>query len=83
MSRSNRQPNEPIRDWSHKMRFGKYSGESLKDIFENDPDYLKWLHENTDFELHAELLEQLENKFRPVDWYDVYQLQDKGLIPKA
>lgn len=64
------------------MPFGKYRGETIEDIIEVDPDYLVWVTENTDLELHAALMELVEARHRPVDWYDVYQLQDKGIIPK-
>jgi len=81
MSRST-QRKEPVSDQNYKMQFGKYSGTSIKEILEHDPTYLKWLHENTDFELHADLLELAEGLHRPVDWWDIFQLQDKGLLPK-
>lgn len=82
MSRSTHTPSEPIRDLDYRLTFGKHRGETIRDLMKNVPDYLTWLHNNTDFELHAELVEKLEAMHRPVDWYDVYQLQDKGIIPK-
>lgn len=82
MSRSTNTPNEPIRDPNYRMAFGKHRGETLGDLMKNVPDYLLWLHEHTEFELHADLVEKLEAMHRPIDWYDVYQLQDKGIIPK-
>lgn len=82
MSRSTHKPTEPIRDPEYRMQFGKHKGETLGDLMENVPDYLLWLHEHTNFELHADLVEQLQSMHRPVDWFDIYQLQDKGIIPK-
>ena len=34
-------------EMSYKLNFGKYSGLSLQEIFEKDPDYLIWLKSNT------------------------------------
>lgn len=71
MSRSNRTSStferpEPISDRNHVMKFGKYRDLSLCQIIEGDPKYLLWLHENTDFELHWELLEEVEETL--VSW---------------
>lgn len=50
---------EPIRDKKFVMPFGKYKGESIADVMEMDPNYLLWAHENTDFELHADLYDEI------------------------
>lgn len=63
MSRSNQTTTykrEPIRDPKHVMRFGKYKDNTIEHIAERDPQYLIYLHNNTDFELHADLLEAVE-----------------------
>jgi hypothetical protein len=67
MSRSNRQIEcrEPITDRKQLIGFGKYKAETIQDILDNDPQYLVWLHENTDFELGHELLEEAENNGKP------------------
>lgn len=62
MSRSSqhRKP-EPITDKNHVLTFGKYKGESIADILETNPQYLVWLHFNSEFfELDASLLEEAE-----------------------
>lgn len=55
-----RQP--PINDKAYVMKFGKYEGNDIETIIEEwcDAQYLVWLHNNTDFELSAELLEECE-----------------------
>ncbi len=65
MSRSNQQPDrrEPIRDRNFVMPFGKYKGESIADLLFDDPAYLEWLHKNTDFELHADLLDEVQTSY--------------------
>lgn len=63
MSRSTRR--ETISDRKHVMTFGKFKGETVQDILDNDPQYLCWLVEHTDFDLHADLLEEAENNGKP------------------
>lgn len=66
MSRSTPiQPREPVTDVNHVMTFGRYRGDTVQDILDNDPHYLVWVHSNTDFELGHELLEQAENNGKP------------------
>lgn len=46
--------------------FGKYKGESIADLIEVNPQYLVWLHENSDFfELDSNLLEEAECAINP------------------
>lgn len=48
----------------HVLTFGKYKGESIEDILETDPQYLIWLHNNSEyFELDYRLLEIAEEGF--------------------
>lgn len=65
MSRSNQATTqfqrEPIRDPKHVMRFGKYKDLAIDEIMEVDPKYLLWLHDNTDFELHADLYDEIHD----------------------
>lgn len=56
---------EPITDRNKVIGFGRYKAETIQDILDNDPQYLVWLHENTDFELGHELLEEAENNGKP------------------
>lgn len=66
MSRSTRQlDSQPVTNKKYVLRFGKYAGETIQDVLDNDPLYLVWLHENTDFELGYELLELAENNGKP------------------
>lgn len=60
MSRSNRQKREPISDRKHVLTFGKYQGDTIDDVLLDDPGYLVWLHNNTDFELNDVLLDAAE-----------------------
>lgn len=65
MSRSQQHKKpEPISDMDHVLTFGKYKGESIEDILETDPQYLIWLHNNSEyFELDYRLLEIAEEGF--------------------
>ena len=54
-----------ITDRNHVMTFGKFEGETIQDILDNDPQYLCWLVDNTDFDLHCDLLDEAENNGRP------------------
>lgn len=65
MSRSQpqqqKQP-EPIRSKDYVFTFGKYKGFTLGDVMYSHPQYVLWLHNNNDFfELHADLLDELES----------------------
>ena len=75
----------PIRDINFRMPFGKYRGESVESILRTDPGYLVWVHENTDLEFHADIHDEATEASakRPMDWYDAYQLMDKGLVPPS
>jgi hypothetical protein len=45
------------------LTFGKYKGESIEELMEVNPQYLVWLHHNSDFfELSSELLDEAEEK---------------------
>lgn len=44
------------------IAFGKYKGNSLSYILNNDPDYIIWLPENTDYSVSDTILQQaIEN----------------------
>ena len=59
MGRSNKLTKSLITDRKAVLVFGKYKGESIQDVLDNDPQYLVWLHENNEFfELGWELLEE-------------------------
>lgn len=51
---------EPIRDKTFVMPFGKYRGETIGDLMLDDPWYVLWLVEHTDFDIHADLADELE-----------------------
>lgn len=65
MSRSTQRKSQPITDREHVMTFGKYEGTDIQEILDNDPLYLVWLQENTEFDLHYTLLEEAENNGKP------------------
>lgn len=51
----------PISDRETVLTFGKFRGESIADILETEPQYLVWLHDNSDFfELDHILLDEAE-----------------------
>jgi uncharacterized protein (DUF3820 family) len=63
MSRSQQTKPAPIKDREHILTFGKYKGESIDEMMEVNPQYLVWLHNNSDFfELSSELLDEAEEK---------------------
>lgn len=63
MSRSQQVKREPITDRDFVMPFGQYKGETIANIMADRPDYLAWLHNNTDFELGWQLLEEVETSY--------------------
>jgi hypothetical protein len=63
--------NKIVDDMDFIMPFGKYKGMTIDDILADDAGYLLWLHNNTDFELSAELLFAAENP----------DLRDEGYVP--
>lgn len=59
-SQAQRRPS-PITDIDTVLTFGKYKGESIADIIECDPQYLVWLHNNSEFfELSSSILDEIE-----------------------
>ena len=44
-------------DMDDEMPFGKYKGETVSWIIDNDPDYLGWLLENTETEFSDDVLD--------------------------
>ena len=63
MSRSQQVKREPISDRNHVMTWGKYKGFSIAEIIENEPGYLEWLCENTEFELDHKLMDEVEGAY--------------------
>lgn len=52
---------EPITDRGYVLSFGKFRGYSIDDIMDCQPQYLVWLHNNSNtFELSADLLDEAE-----------------------
>lgn len=59
MSRSNHtSPPEPISDRRHVLIFGKFAGETVQDILDNDPGYIVWLQDNTENDFAWDILEE-------------------------
>ena len=42
--------------------FGKHKGQQLEDIIEDDPDYIRWLCEETELHFDEEALELIAKK---------------------
>lgn len=58
---------------SSKMYFGKYKGETIEDIIENDPQYVDWCLENVKhFSLNDEAEELLNSIERGYNEYGGY-----------
>ena len=64
MSRSNQTKPEPIRDPNWRFTFGKFKGETIAEVLHCDRQYIDWLIENTEFDVHADLLEDIEERYR-------------------
>ena len=68
---------DPISDRETVLTFGKYKGESIADILEEDAQYLVWLHDNSDFfELDHILLDEAEGISRDIR-HDFWNRDDK------
>lgn len=44
------------------MPFGKHKGSQIEDLIEDEPEYVRWLCENTDIQFDDECLEALERR---------------------
>jgi len=44
------------------FNFGKYKGEQVEDVVEDDPSYIRWLCEKTSTEFCDDVLEALEKR---------------------
>lgn len=44
------------------LSFGKYKGYQLEDVIEDDPNYIKWLIENTQHSFSEEVMQLLTKK---------------------
>lgn len=58
MSRSTNTPSPTITDRKYVLRFGKYAGNDVQDILDNDPLYIDWLQSNTDMDFAWDILEE-------------------------
>ena len=45
------------------MTFGRYKGFTIKEILEDQPHYLTWLSENTDFDIDHKILDLVETSY--------------------
>lgn len=57
-------PSEPIRDPNWKLPFGRWKGFAISEVMEHDAGYVLWLIDNTDIDLHADLLETARDRER-------------------
>lgn len=60
MSRSNQHKPQTISDRKYVLPFGKFKGETVQDVLDNDPRYLCWLQENTDMDFSWDILEKAQ-----------------------
>lgn len=59
------------------LSFGKYEGSKISDVLNEDPGYILWLDETTDYiisnSLYEEAKEYKENEYEPIEhWYDIF-----------
>ena len=54
---------EPIRDTSFVLPFGRWKGHTIADVILEDPHYLTWAAENTDLDLHADIIDSIGESF--------------------
>lgn len=60
MSRLDNNKRPTITDREFIMPFGKRKGWTIDEMIQNDPQYLAWLVNNTDFDVDFKLLEEAE-----------------------
>lgn len=63
MSRSTQVKPEPIRDRKWIIPVGKYKGMPLEEVMGIDAHYVIWLAEHTQYELHSDLMDELETDY--------------------
>ena len=70
-----------ISNWSDKIHFGKFKGKTVKEIFEYDATYLRWLMMNTnrtnfDKNIKDAIQKKAEEldaeKYKDLSWGDFY-----------
>ena len=44
------------------FKFGKYKGQQVEDVIDDDPSYVRWLCENTETHFDDEVLETLSKR---------------------
>ncbi len=44
------------------LDFGKYKGEQVEDLLDDDPQYLAWCHDNDVIEFDVEVIAELEKR---------------------
>lgn len=50
-----------------KLTFGKYKGKTIQDILYDDPQYLVWLHQNTEHKLQSKTYNEAQLKIYDFD----------------
>lgn len=50
-----------------KLTFGKHKGKTIKEVLDNDPQYLVWLHEKTKHKLQRVIYNEAELSYRDID----------------
>lgn len=64
MSRSNRAQPKVIRDPEWKFDFGRWKGETISEVMFCDPQYIEWLMTSTDFDVHQDIFDAAEDRYR-------------------
>lgn len=54
----------PPLNFEDNLPFGKYRGESVAEICEDDPRYLFWMFNNTDLQFSEEVVKYVESRIR-------------------
>jgi len=55
---------EPIRDPNWTFPFGKYRGTKISEVLACDYQYVVWLMGSSDFDVHCDLLEDIEDRYQ-------------------
>lgn len=64
-----RTPKAVLHDRDSVISFGKYKGQTVQEVMNDDPDYLIWAYENiVEFDLDAQVLDEIVDNSKPKDY---------------
>ncbi len=52
----------------HEFTFGKYKGQQVEDVVDDDPSYIRWLLENTQHQFEEEVLQAVAKREKGNNW---------------